>query len=264
MTDPANVSPTASGGGPLPHPRSRAWPVVLLGVVILICGNIIGAGAAVLWLKQYMPPPPPPPGVAAPEIARDMQTRYNLGEEQARKVEEIMRKSIDAMEAIHREAREKAEAERQVLRTEMRAVLTPEQYAQWAAHFDQVGARRAPPQGGPGGPGAGQGPGGPGRPGGGRQGPGANPPYPQPGKGPPGGPPGMGGGQGQGMGRPPLPGAGRGPGQEGGPMRPLPPEGRRGPPAALPPDGTGPGNPPPPIAPPGGPEAAKPSEPPQR
>ena len=256
MTDPANVPPMHPGGGPLPPPRPRAWPVVLLGVVILICGNVIGAGAAVLWLKQYLPPPPPPRATAAPEIARDMRGRYNLSEEQARKVQEIMEKSIEALDAIHRDAQEKGEAQRQMLRSEMKAILTPDQYAQWTAHFEQVGARRGPP----GGPGAGQG--GPGREGGGRPGPGVNPPYPLPGKGPPGGQPGMGGGPGQGPGRPPLPGAGRGPGQEGGPMRPLPPEGRRGPLAALPPGSIGPGNPLPPVALPGGPEAAKPPEPP--
>ena len=32
------------------------WPLVLLGLVILVCGTAIGAGAAVLWLKDRLPP----------------------------------------------------------------------------------------------------------------------------------------------------------------------------------------------------------------
>jgi hypothetical protein len=255
MSDPATMPPTDAGGGTLPRPRSRTWPVVLLGLVILICGNVIGAGTAVLWLKQYLPPRPPPDRVAPDRIAADLRDRYNLSEEQARKVREIMQRSIEELDAIHRDTQEKAEAEREKLRGEMKTVLTPEQYAQWLAQFEALGARRGPP-------------GGPDRPGmGGRPGQFA------PGQGPGGGRPGMGGGpgpgQGPGPGRPQPPGMGRGPGPEGGPpMRPQPPEGRRGPlpaglpPAGLPPAGNRLGGLEPIKPPPGGPEAARPQEPP--
>jgi len=249
MSDPVNVSPMSTGGGALPRPRSRTWPVIGLGLVLLVCGSVIGAGAAVLWLKAYLPPPPPPESAVA-GIVRDMRARYDLSEEQALKVREIMQRRIDAMEAIHRDAQEKSEAEREKLRGEMKTVLRPEQYAEWLAHFEAVGARRGPAGGGGGPPGAG----GPGM--GGRQGPGQYPPagLPPPGQGPAGGRPGMGGGPGQGPGpgRPLPQGMGRGPGPEGGPMRPpLPPEGRRGPPGGPRPGEMGPG----------GPETPKPLEP---
>lgn len=257
MSDPANVPPMQPGGGPLPRPRSRTWPIVVLGLVILVCGSVIGAGTAVLWLKPYLPPPPPAAG--APErIAGEMRARYDLNEEQARKVREIMQRSIEVMEAIHRDAQEKSEVEREKLRGEMKAVLTPEQFAQWLAQFERLGARRGPP-GGPGG-GPGGGPPGQGRPGMGRQGPGQ---YPQPGlppgQGPGGGRPGMGGGPGPGQG-PLPPGKGRGPGPEGGPMRPLPPEGRRASPGGPQPGEAGPRNPQPPVTPPAEPEAPKSQE----
>jgi hypothetical protein len=228
------------------------WPVIALGLVILICGNIIGAGTAVLWLKQYLPPRPPPDIVAAERITLEMQDRYNLTEEQSRKVREIMQKSIEALDAIRRESQEQAEAQREKLRAEMKTVLAPDQFAQWLAHFEELGLRRGPP-GGPGGGMGRPGMGGPGMGGPGMGGPGMGGrpggPLP-PGQGPGGVRPGMGGGQGQG--RPVAPGMGRGPGPEGGPMRPLPPEGRRGQP-----DGAEPR-----PAQPGGPEAVKPQEPP--
>ena len=246
MSDPATMPPTDAGGGTLPRPRSRTWPVVLLGLVILICGNVIGAGTAVLWLKQYLPPRPPPDRVAPDRIAADLRDRYNLSEEQARKVREIMQRSIEALDTIHRDTQEKAEAEREKVRGEMKTVLTPEQYAQWLAQFEALGARRGPP-GGPDRPGMG------GRPG-----------QFVPGQGPGGSRPGMGGGPGPGQGPayPLPPGMGRGPGPEGGPMRPLPPEGRRGLPGGPQPGEAGPRNPQPPVMPPSGPEAPKPQEPP--
>jgi Spy/CpxP family protein refolding chaperone len=237
MSEQSTVPPMHPGGGPLPRPRSGAWLMIVLGLVILICGNVIGAGAAALWLKQYLPAQPPPPAGATERIIGDMRDRYDLNEEQTRKIREIMQRRLEALDAIHRDAQEKSEAEREKLRGEMKTVLTPEQYTRWLERFEELGARRGPP-GGPGG--------GPGRPGmGGRPGP------LQPGQGPGGGWPGMGGGQGPG--RPMAPGMGRGPGPEGGPVRPMPPEGRRGP---------QPGEPLPGGMPPSGPEAVRPQEPP--
>jgi hypothetical protein len=179
-----------------------------------------------------------------------MQDRYDLNEEQARKIREIMQRRLEAIEAIRRDAQEKSEAEREKLRDEMKTVLTPEQYTRWLERFEELGARRGPPGGPGGGPGQG-------RPGmGGRPYPSPLPGYPPPKQGPggvrPGGP---GGGPGQDFGPgnpPPLPGQGRGPGQEGGPMRPLPPEGKRGPQGGYLPGGM----------PPGGTEAVRPQEPP--
>ena len=250
MSEQSTVPPMHPGGGPLPRPRSGAWLMIVLGLVILICGNVIGAGVAALWLKQYLPVQPPPPAGATERIIGDMQDRYDLNEEQARKIREIMQRRLEALEAIRRDAQEKSEAEREKLRDEMKTVLTPEQYTRWLERFEELGARRGPPGGPGGGPGQG-------RPGmGGRPYPSPLPGYPPPKQGPggvrPGGP---GGGPGQDFGPgnpPPLPGQGRGPGQEGGPMRPLPPEGKRGPQGGPLPGGM----------PPGGTEAVRPQEPP--
>jgi hypothetical protein len=116
MSDPTNVPPTHPGGGPLPRPRSRTWPMVLLGLVILICGNIIGAGTAVLLLKPRMQPLPPPPGNAVTEIVDDLRARHNLTDKQAAKVRDLMQASIEVLEGIRRDSQQKAEAQREKLR----------------------------------------------------------------------------------------------------------------------------------------------------
>jgi Spy/CpxP family protein refolding chaperone len=270
MSEQSTVPPMHPGGpgAPgLPRPRSGAWLMIVLGLVILICGNVIGAGAAALWLKQYLPAQPPPPAGATERIIGDMRDRYDLNEDQARKIREIMQRRLEALEAIRRDAQEKSEAEREKLRGEMKTVLTPDQYTRWLERFEELGARRGPPGGPGGGPGrpgmGGPGMGGPGMGGPGMGGPGMGGPGMggrpgplQPGQGPGGGRPGMGGGQGPG--RPVAPGMGRGPGPEGGPVRPMPPEGRRGPQPGEP----QPGGPLPGGMPPSGPEAVRPQEPP--
>ncbi|MBE3099561.1 MAG: hypothetical protein IMZ44_20785 [Planctomycetes bacterium] len=206
MTEEPNAPHTPGGAAHLPQPGRQTWPLVLLGLVILVCGTAIGGGAAVLWLKDRLAGPPRPDR-ATPEIVRDLRSRYDLTEEQARRVGGIMQHRMEALEAIRRDAEEKFEAEHEKLRGEMKAVLTPEQYEQWVAHFDSL--RRRPPGPPPGGPGRPPTKGRPGPDTGGRVQPGRPP---RPGQGPPPGQDPAPAGQGPGPGRP-----GPGPRVPGGP-----------------------------------------------
>jgi hypothetical protein len=199
MSGDTGVRPDEGGPSRLPPPARRAWPTVLLGLVILVCGAIIGAGVFVLWFKDRLAWPPTPGEAAAARIAADMRGRYDLSEEQARKVRDIMARHMEAIEVIRRSAHEKIAADHEKLRAEVREVLTPEQFEQWSARFE---AMRPPPFGPP-----------PGREG---LMPGGPPPgMPPPTKrefGPPRGPP-------PGPGHLPPPGKGPAPG------RPMPPPG---------------------------------------
>jgi hypothetical protein len=191
-------------------------------MVIVVAGAALGAGATILVLKGRLSPPPSPGERTAEVIAADLRHRYALTDEQAGKVKEIMARRMAALETIRREAHQQMIAEHEKLRAEMKAVLTPQQFGQWAARFESL---RPPPFGPPG-----AGPGGPGRPPGpGRPlPPGASSPpeglEPEAGRGPPpgrpmpprGNPP---------FGRPPSPLPGARPGPDvppGGPLEPLP------------------------------------------
>jgi hypothetical protein len=120
--------------------------MVLLAIVILVSGAAIGSGVMVLVLKDRMVRPPSPGEKAADQITADMHARYRLTDEQDGKVHEILARRMTALETIREDAQEKMAAEHDKLRAEIKAVLTPEQFEQWAARFD---AMRPPPFGGP-------------------------------------------------------------------------------------------------------------------
>lgn len=135
---------------------------IVVGMVILICGIIIGSGAAVLRFEDEMvmrrgPRPP------TQEVVKEMEIRYNLTPEQIKQVEAAFAKRREAIQSIFEEFRSKSEAEFKTLSAEIKKVLTPEQYERWEQDFKRR-RRPSPPweRGRPGerGPGRRGGPGG--------------------------------------------------------------------------------------------------------
>jgi len=166
-----NESPTSiplSGKKRLSHRRKQIYLQIIAGIIILSCGIVIGSGATLLRLKDRViirgPRPP------LPDIVEDIQSRYDLTQEQVEKVEDILGRSRETMRTIFEQSREKAEAEFQKVSLEMKEILSPEQYKSWENDFKS--RRRGPGRFGPDGPGPGPGRPGPGRFGPGRPGPG--------------------------------------------------------------------------------------------
>jgi Spy/CpxP family protein refolding chaperone len=95
---------------------------------------------AVLYMKDkmMMPPGPRPP---TREVVEDMAARYDLTPEQARKVEAAVGKRREALQTLFEQFRTKSEAEFQALSSDIRKILTPEQYERWERDFKQ---RRRP------------------------------------------------------------------------------------------------------------------------
>ncbi|MBN2317192.1 MAG: hypothetical protein JXM79_24920 [Sedimentisphaerales bacterium] len=136
-------------------PRGRQAVVqVVVGMVILICGVIIGSGAAVLVYKKKLQPSPgggPLPPIEA--VISDMKARYDLTEEQAKKVETTFSKRRETLRTLFDEFRTKSEAEFKKLTADIKKILTPEQFVHWEQDFNR--RRRPGPRRdrGPGGPG---------------------------------------------------------------------------------------------------------------
>jgi Spy/CpxP family protein refolding chaperone len=143
----------------IPSRRGRQIALqAIVGMVILICGVVIGWGAAVLNLKDkmMMPPGPRPP---TNEVVEDMVQRYNLTTEQAKKVEDAFSKRRETIQTIFDEFRRKREAEFQKLSADIKKILTAEQYAHWEQDFQRRRRPKPPWDRGPGRPGErGQGP----------------------------------------------------------------------------------------------------------
>jgi hypothetical protein len=169
MTDPTHETTgrTPATAAHLPPRGPRKLVMVLMGLVLLCSGMIIGAGSTVLILRHRLMPPPPPGKDMARIIAADLRDRYGLGQEEARRVQEVMAQRMEAIKGIHDDAQAKVRAEHEKLRDEMRQILTPAQYEHWEARFEALRPPAFPPP-----PGKGGGPRGPGE---GRAGPGVGP-----------------------------------------------------------------------------------------
>ena len=132
----------------LPRARRRWLRTILLGIVILLCGMVIG-GALTLHFRwprlllarhswERMPE----------HIVERMRSELDLTAEQQREIEEILAKHHGAMESIRTEVEPRVEAQLDSMRREIDAVLTPEQAARWSEHFERM--RRHGPRGEPG------------------------------------------------------------------------------------------------------------------
>jgi hypothetical protein len=161
MVGEARPSNPSTGEKRLSHRRRQILLQVVVGMIILICGIVIGWGAAVLQLKDkmMMPPGPRPP---TREVVEDMEARYDLTPEQAKQVGAAFGKRRDTLQTLFEEFRRKSETEFQTLSAYIKKILTPGQYERWEQDFQR---RRRPGQWerGPGRPGdRGPGHGGPG------------------------------------------------------------------------------------------------------
>jgi len=167
------AEPIPSPGRKRLSPRRRQiYMQIIVGLVILFCGLVIGAGGALLQLKDKVVPIGPRPPLDA--IVEDIQTRYDLTPEQAKRVEEVFGTQRKTMQTLFDQFGQKIDAEFQKLNEEMKDILSPDQYARWEQDFRNR-RDRGPGRHGPGRPSSGR-PGsgrpGPRRPGSGRPGPG--------------------------------------------------------------------------------------------
>jgi Spy/CpxP family protein refolding chaperone len=138
-------------------PRSRVWREVLLGLVILLCGIIIGAGGTVLVGRGILlGRGPGQPDRTSREIARHMSERLDLTPDQQKQVRDIVRTHMVRINEVRNRGRQEAEQELDLMRDDVAKVLTPEQAQAWRTEFERMRrfAPRRPPGGGrPEGPG---------------------------------------------------------------------------------------------------------------
>jgi len=162
--------------------RKQIYMQIIVGLVILFCGLVIGAGGALMQMKDRVVPVGPRPPLDA--IVGDIQARYDLTPEQTKKVEEVFGVQRKAMQTLFDQFGQKVDAEFQKLNVEMKDILSPEQYARWEQDFRNR-RERGPGRHGPGRPGSGRpgprrpGPGRPGLGGPGPEGPGFGGPGPE-------------------------------------------------------------------------------------
>ena len=162
MVEEARPSIPSTGKKRLSHRGKQVLLQIVVGMIILVCGIIIGSGAAVLRLKDQMVMRRGPfPQTRA--VVEDMATRYHLTPEQIEQVETAFEKSRESLRTRFEKFRTESEAEFGTLSAEIKKILTPEQFERWEQDFKRrrhpgppwergkPGERRGPGRGGPGG-----------------------------------------------------------------------------------------------------------------
>ena len=148
--DPTRGMPQSGPQHPLPlrHPpldRRQLLLQVSVGVVILVSGVGIGAGSTILLLQDrivWQPPPRPTDrrgerGPRPPDFVTELRTKYSLSDEQVQKVRDLFAARFEAGRARWEQLRKIEADEREQLVTNMKGILTPEQFEPWHAEYQQ-------------------------------------------------------------------------------------------------------------------------------
>jgi hypothetical protein len=124
---------------------SGRWRLVALCLVILLSGAALGAAGALYWFRgQALRLAREPRGVPAAIVAR-MRSRLALTDEQATRVEAVLRRRQERLLALRREVQPRVEAELDEAQREVAAELTPEQAAAWNARVEHLRKTWLPP-----------------------------------------------------------------------------------------------------------------------
>jgi hypothetical protein len=166
MVDEAKLGPPVVPRRRWPFTRRQIILQVVLAAVILGSGIAIGAGGAILVLRDRIiwrfPPRPPGGRHGPPDLVAAWTEEYDLTAEQARQIQETLAKQFAAIRELWTDLATKEQAEREKFVQAMKSILTPEQFETW--HEDLKERERHFPRWRPRGPGGPDRPGGPGRP----------------------------------------------------------------------------------------------------
>lgn len=116
---------TPSGG-------QRSWSRIITLSIIFISGGIVGFAVGGYWMRDRMNFMIRHPQQVMEKLFPQLQSELGLIDEQARKVEEIMRQRYASMESVRAEFVPKQMAEFEVLNNEVAQILNPEQKSKWS------------------------------------------------------------------------------------------------------------------------------------
>jgi len=119
----------------------------LLGAAILISGVGIGFGSAMAYLggakdaQVDADKPQQQPKKVAIDIVGRMKPKYGLDSGQETRIKEIMAGHIKSLHDIRKNAMDEMVAIHAKIATDMQSVMTPEQFARWKKHNEEIRKR---------------------------------------------------------------------------------------------------------------------------
>ncbi len=119
-------------------PKKRRWRSFFLGVVILLCGMVIGAGGTVVVMKHIILRAIQHPEEAPQRITDRVRNKLDLTEDQAAKVKAILTERQNKIQALRRQVQPEVEKELEKAKEDVAAVLKPDQAEKWRERFDHL------------------------------------------------------------------------------------------------------------------------------
>jgi hypothetical protein len=149
----------------VPPRRRHTWRTLFFGLLIFVCGGVVGAGGTLLVVHRMMERVMGQgPELSAERATQRIKRGLGLTDAQARQVQEIYQRRFGTVRNDLQETRLRVGAEVAEMREEIAKILTKEQAAEWRKRADFL--ERSLPGRGPGGANGRGGPNGPGGPGG--------------------------------------------------------------------------------------------------
>lgn len=124
----------------LPTPP-RAWLTLLMGGLLLVSGMVMGAGGSVLFLKHRFDQPNHEPKHFSDRLANRVTRDLDLSEEQSTKVREIFKAHQEEMHTIRLQIKDDIDSSFDDLKSEVEAVLTPDQIEKWERRIHEYRER---------------------------------------------------------------------------------------------------------------------------
>ncbi len=129
-----------------PQISSQRWIRTLMLVSIFVSGAIVGTVGGSMWTRSRIFYMLQHPDQTPDRILPRIKSVLHLSDDQARQVEEIVRRHHLQMESLRAEVYPKQMSEFTAMRSEVAAVLTDEQRRHWTALCDLIEQRFLPPQ----------------------------------------------------------------------------------------------------------------------
>jgi len=122
-----------------PLSRRQLLMQVVVAGVILASGIGIGTGGTILALKDRIVwhPERGETGRRPPNLVEELKAKYGLSDEQTQKVKALFDARFEAGRARWEQLRKIEADEREQLATDMKGILTPEQFEPWHADYLQ-------------------------------------------------------------------------------------------------------------------------------
>ena len=119
-------------------PKKRRWKLVLLGLIILFCGVVIGAGITFHVGSVMIFHAMSPGDEMAERITKRIDRNLGLTDEQRSQVAEIVARRVSAFKGIHTSVSPRIKEQFALLHDDIAPILTEKQKLKWEKHYERM------------------------------------------------------------------------------------------------------------------------------